>query len=113
MTERRVFMKRTKKWMAVAGAGLAVLMLTVVALPVAADTTVAAPLAHRGGPMGGGASDTYLAEALGITADELQAAQQTANEAAIDQALAEGFVRIYGLPLRTWAATAQRRGEVL
>jgi len=30
-----------------------------------------------------------------------------------DQSLAEGFVRIYGLPLRTWAATAQRRGEVL
>ncbi len=30
-----------------------------------------------------------------------------------DQSLAEGFVQLYGLPLRTWAATAQRRGEVL
>jgi len=30
-----------------------------------------------------------------------------------DQSLAEGFVNIFGLPLRTWAATAQRRGEVL
>jgi hypothetical protein len=77
--------------MAVAGASLAVLMLLVVALPAAADTTVAAPAAHRGGPMGGD-SDTYLAEALDITADELQAAQQAANEAAIDQALAQGLI---------------------
>lgn len=30
-----------------------------------------------------------------------------------DQSLAEGFVQLYGLPLRTWSATAQRRGEVL
>ena len=85
-------MKKAKRWMAVAGASLAVLMLLVVALPVAADTTVAAPAAHRGGPVGGGASDEYLAEALGITADELQTAQQTANEAAIDQALAQGLI---------------------
>lgn len=85
-------MKKAKKWMAVAGASLAVLMLLVVALPAAADTTVAAPAAHRGGPMGGGFDDTYLAEALGITAAELQTAQQTANEAAIDQALAQGLI---------------------
>ncbi|HSN75309.1 MAG TPA: hypothetical protein VL334_09540 [Anaerolineae bacterium] len=85
-------MRKAKKWLAVAGVGLAVLVLTVVALPVAADTTVAAPLANRGGPMGGGVNDTYLAEALGITADELQTAQQAANEAAIDQALAEGLI---------------------
>jgi hypothetical protein len=85
-------MKKAKKWMAVAGASLAVLMLLAVALPVAADTTVAAPTAHRGGPMGGGVNDTYLAEALGITAAELQTAQQAANEAAIDQALAQGLI---------------------
>jgi hypothetical protein len=85
-------MRKAKKWLAVAGVGLAVLVLTVVALPVAADTIVAAPTAHRGGPMGGGANDTYLAEALGITADELQAAQQAANETAIDQALAQGLI---------------------
>ena len=30
-----------------------------------------------------------------------------------DQSLAEGFVQLYGLPLRTWAASAQRRGEGL
>ena len=85
-------MKNIKKWMAVAGVGLALMTATVVALPVAAADTVAAPTAHRGGPMGGGASDTYLAEALGITADELQTAQQTAYEAAIDQALAQGLI---------------------
>jgi hypothetical protein len=90
--ERRVFMRKSKQWLAVAGVGLAVLMLVVVALPAAADTTEAAPVAHRGGPMGGGFDDTYLAEALGITAAELQTAQQTANEAAIDQALAQGLI---------------------
>lgn len=42
--------------------------------------------------MGGGVNDTYLAEALDITADELQAAEQTAYEAAIDQALAQGLI---------------------
>ena len=42
--------------------------------------------------MGGGASETYLAEALGITAAELQTAQQTANQAAIDEALAQGLI---------------------
>ena len=67
-------MRNLKKWVAVAGAGLAVLMLTVVALPASAAGTVSAPVAHRGGPMGGGANDTYLAEALGITAAELQTA---------------------------------------
>jgi hypothetical protein len=40
----------------------------------------------------GGGSDTYLAEALGITADELQAAEETAYEAAIDQALEQGLI---------------------
>jgi hypothetical protein len=85
-------MSKTKKWIAVTGAAFAVLMLLVVALPAAADTNVAAPAAHRGGPMGGGASDAYLAEALGIAAAELQTAQQTAYEAAIDQALTDGLI---------------------
>jgi polyhydroxyalkanoate synthesis regulator phasin len=85
-------MSNAKKWTAVAGAAMAVVMLLAGALPAAADTTVAAPTAHRGGPMGGGVNDTYLAEALGITAVELQTAQQAANEAAIDQALALGLI---------------------
>jgi len=86
-------MKNVRKWMAAAaGVGLAVLMLALVVLPAAADTTVAAPAEHRGGPMGGGASDTYLAEALGVTVDELQAARQTAYETAIDKALEQGLI---------------------
>jgi hypothetical protein len=85
-------MRKYKKWIAVAGAGLAVLMLTVVALPAAAAGTVSASVQHRGGPMGGGVNETYLAQALGITAAELQTAQQTAYVAGIDQALAKGLI---------------------
>lgn len=85
-------MNRTKRLATVAGVGLAVVMLLAVALPAAADTAVAAPTALRSGLIGGGASDTYLAEALGITTDELEAAKQTAYQAALDQALAQGLL---------------------
>jgi len=37
-------------------------------------------------------SDTHLADALGITAEELQTAQQQAAEAAIDQAVSDGLI---------------------
>jgi hypothetical protein len=36
--------------------------------------------------------NALLADALGITTDELQAARETANQAAIDQAIAEGLI---------------------
>ncbi|MGC9395406.1 MAG: hypothetical protein ACP5J4_11180 [Anaerolineae bacterium] len=36
--------------------------------------------------------NALLADALGITVDELQAARETANQAAIDQAIAEGLI---------------------
>jgi hypothetical protein len=39
-----------------------------------------------------GQEDTFLAEALGISVDELQAARTAAYEAAIDQALADGLI---------------------
>jgi hypothetical protein len=42
--------------------------------------------------IGGGGSQEGLATALGITVDELTAARQKANEAAIDQALAQGLI---------------------
>ena len=42
----------------------------------------------RGGQMDG----SYLAEALGISVEELQAAQQEAHEAAIEQALDQGLI---------------------
>lgn len=84
-------MKNIKKWLAVAGVGLTLMTATVVALPAAAADSVAAPVLHGSGPSGG-QSDEYLAQALGVTAAELQTAQQTAYEAAIDQALAQGLI---------------------
>ncbi|HSN75310.1 MAG TPA: hypothetical protein VL334_09545 [Anaerolineae bacterium] len=109
-------MKNIKKWMAAAGVGLAVMMLTAVALPIASADTVSAPVwqattpgtgstqtdqastpeartapAQRSGRVDG-ASDEYLAQALGVSADELEAAKQTAYQAALDQALAQGLI---------------------
>jgi multidrug efflux pump subunit AcrA (membrane-fusion protein) len=42
--------------------------------------------------MAGPAQDTYLADALGTTAEALQTAQQEAAEAGIDQAVADGLI---------------------
>ncbi len=81
-------MKSLKKWMAVAGVGLALMTATVVALPAAASETAAVQV-QRGGS---GQSDEYLAQALGVSADELEAAKQTAYQEAIDQALADGLI---------------------
>lgn len=85
-------MKNMKKWIAAASVGMALMALTVAALPAAAASTVAAPAAHGVGLRGGAADDEYLAQALGVTADELETAKQTAYQAAIDQALAEGLI---------------------
>jgi polyhydroxyalkanoate synthesis regulator phasin len=41
---------------------------------------------------GSAPTDDYLAEALGITAEELQAAQEAAQEAALEQAVADGTI---------------------
>ena len=53
-------------------------------------------LAQRGGPGErpgkGGPDDTYLAQALGITVEELQAAQAAAWQTAVDQALEKGLI---------------------
>jgi len=58
-------------------------------------------LAHRGGQGGPGgfeprpprdSEDTYLLDALGITAEELQAAQDAAQGAAIEQALEDSLI---------------------
>ncbi len=45
-----------------------------------------------GGDFHGGYSDEDLASALGITVDELTAARQTANEAALAQAVEQGLI---------------------
>lgn len=43
-----------------------------------------------GSPAGGIEEDTYLAEALGISVEELQAAREAANQAALDAAVEQG-----------------------
>lgn len=58
--------------------------------PPAAKSAV---VGERGGPRGGiSGHDTYLAQALGITEEALQAAQAKAHEAAIQQAVKDGLI---------------------
>lgn len=57
------------------------------------DATTSSVRGKRNGPSGDRISpDKYLAEALGITEDELQTAQTTAREAAIKQAVTDGLI---------------------
>lgn len=81
-------MTNVKKWMAAAGVGLALMTATVMALPAAASETAVVQV-QRGGS---GHSSEYLAQALGVSAAELEEAKQTAYQAAIDQALAAGLI---------------------
>ena len=81
-------MRNIKKWLAAAGAGLAVIAMTAVAVPV--STVNAASAQHGAGP--GGQNDSYLADALGVTVDELTSAYSAARLAAIDQAVADGLL---------------------
>lgn len=50
------------------------------------------PPGDMGRGMRGGYSNEYLAQALGITVDELEAAYKTANQAALDQAVQKGLI---------------------
>ncbi len=81
-------MKNIVKWLAAAGAGLAVIAMTAVAMP--AGTVSAAAAQHGRGP--GGQADTYLADALGVTVDDLTAAYSAVRVAAIDQAVTDGLL---------------------
>jgi len=88
-------MNRKRTWIALGAAALAVaVVLVALVLPAAADAVVAAPAMHRGGiGFGPGiAGDEALAKALGISVDDLQAARQSAYEAAVKQAVDEGLV---------------------
>jgi hypothetical protein len=62
-------------------------------------------------PGRGGPDDTYLAEALGITVEELQAAQSAAWEKAVDQALEAGLItEAQAETLKERSAAPGRRG---
>jgi hypothetical protein len=86
---------KTRSIILLAALGLAA-MLGVAAYRVAdAAIPVASVLAHGrgfGGELKGGYDSESLATALGISVDELDAAYQTANENAINQALADGLI---------------------
>jgi hypothetical protein len=81
-------------------AGLTVALLAVGATVVYAQvqTPDAAkgdfPIAHRGwgGPHGSGDKGTFLAEALGISVEDLQSAQLAAKEAAVTEAVEAGLL---------------------
>ncbi len=90
-------MSKKARWITVAGAGLlAATIATTAALGTARVSLAAAPttsVAQQYGPGGpGGQGNTYLADALGITVDEVTAAQQKARDAAITQAVDKGLI---------------------
>ena len=90
-------MSRNKKWVSLFTGGLLVLAAALAALLVVPHVGQAAEAAAPSGPwIGGrgwaGPDDTYLANALGITAEELTAAQQAASATAIQKAVDEGLL---------------------
>ena len=94
-------MKSTKKWTWIILGGLAVIALAVgagSAFAQASDSDTQATLAFppfppRAGVHAGSADHlSYLADALGITVDELQAAMQEAHQAGIAQAVEDGQI---------------------
>ena len=90
-----------KKWIPGIVFGLAVVIVAIGALNIGSASAasgfaedVLTTESTRGdkGQRIGGVSGTYLAEALGITEEELDAAMDTARTGAIDQALAQGLI---------------------
>ena len=81
-------------------AGLIVMLLAVGATAAYTQVQTASaaagdsPVTHRGwgGPVGSGDQDTLLAEALGISVEELQSAQLAAQEAALAEAVDTGLL---------------------
>jgi len=88
-------MKLSKKWF-----GLAVGTLALATVALVGTAIVPQSASAHGGPGGFGrggimapdTNNTYLADALGITTDELATAQEEATTAALDQAVEEGLI---------------------
>ncbi len=90
-----------------------------------AATTNSAVVQGRGPGVGVGPTDTYLADALGITTVDLTAAQQKAYEAGIQQALDAGLITQAqadqlrngqgrrGLPMLEWSGADVDHGALL
>jgi hypothetical protein len=84
-------------WKRALGLGIAMAAIVATTAFAVPQLTQAAPtdaVAYNGrGPgIGAGPDDTYLADALGITTDELSAAEQKAYEAAIQEAVDKGLI---------------------
>ncbi|NOZ73453.1 MAG: hypothetical protein GXP38_16385 [Chloroflexi bacterium] len=91
--------KKWSKWIVGGVAAMALVVMAATALPQTAaaqegpgpDTTAPTrPFAHP--QQHGPDQEQLLADALGITVEELQAAKQEAFDAALDQAVAEGLI---------------------
>jgi hypothetical protein len=91
----------TKKWISGIALGLAIVTVAIGALNIGSASAAsglvgdAATTESTRGDKGqriGGVTETYLAEALGITEEELDTAMNTARAGAIDQALAQGLI---------------------
>ena len=102
-------MKRTKRWMVV---GVAVVALAAISVGVVS--------AHGGGWFGGRDKDSYLADELGITVEELDAAQEAAASRALEDAYAAGDITeeqyqniLAQQALRDYADTKALTAEVL
>jgi hypothetical protein len=115
---KEIYMKTQKKWSKLMISGLLILVLAVGGTAVFAqsqdqaddtppteeseDTSTAVPNPFSRGERGsrpdsdrradGVSSDEYLAEALGITVEELDTAQAAAQAAALEQAVADGQI---------------------
>jgi hypothetical protein len=98
-------MKSKSKLALVLMGGAAVLALTVGLAAFGFTSTARAndaigqpEISHRSGPQPfpgmAGQEDTFLADVLGISVEELQSAQTAAYEAAIDQALSDGLITL-------------------
>lgn len=90
-------LKKWSKWIAGGIAALAVVAMAVTALPQTAsaqggpdNATPSRPFAHP--QQAGIDKEQLLADALGITVEDLQAAHEKAFEAALDQAVAKGLI---------------------
>lgn len=86
---------KKNRWVNWATALVAVLLLGVGALALTPQVSQAAATEHGiGGQPGarGQISDTFLAQALNITVEQLEAARVTARHAAIDQVLSQGLI---------------------
>jgi len=88
-----------KKFLPILGVGLALIMTlsafaltSVSANTMTGVTAIAAGPGNRNGDFGGGPDNTYLAQALGVTTDQLQAAYTKAQSAELDKAVADGLI---------------------